>query len=144
MCFYNDDLMVIEPNWLNTKVCYHKVKLYRCHSNLLSVDLNIWHSVLECHYILLPHSYGSLSKYTHFFLFIFWWHQIFSFTFFFSCLVFPTLQWYIHIICSRENHHDKNYFKICCTPSYLSVRGVTNIKLFFARKINNNFYVKSG
>ena len=78
--------------------------------------------------------YGSFSKYTYFFLFIFWWHQIFSFTFFFSRLVLPTLQWYIHIICSRENHHDKNYFKICCTPSYLSVCGVTNIKLIFAWK----------
>ena len=52
----------------------------------------------------------SLSKYTHFFLFIFWWHQIFSFPFCFSLLVFPTLQWHIYIICSRENHHEKNYF----------------------------------
>jgi hypothetical protein len=26
--------------------------------------------------------------------------------------------------------NDKNYFKICCTPSYLSFRGVTIIKLF--------------
>jgi hypothetical protein len=80
------------------------------------------------------HLFGSLSKYTYFFLFIFWWHQIFSFKFFFNCLVLPILQWYIHIICSRENHHEKNYFKICCSPSYLSVRGVTNIKLFFAGK----------
>jgi hypothetical protein len=36
---------------------------------------------------------GSLTKYTHFFLFIFWWHQLFSFPFYFSLLVFPTLQW---------------------------------------------------
>jgi hypothetical protein len=53
---------------------------------------------------------GSLSKYTHFFLFIFWWHQIFSFPFCFSLLVFPTLQWHIYIICSQENHHEKKYF----------------------------------
>ena len=52
---------------------------------------------------------GSLSKYTHFFLFIFWWHQIFSFPFCFSLLVFPTLQWHIYIICSRENHHEFFY-----------------------------------
>jgi hypothetical protein len=37
--------------------------------------------------------YGSFSKYTYFFLFIFWWHQIFSFTFFFSRLVLPTWRW---------------------------------------------------
>ena len=52
--------------------------------------------------------YGSLSKYRHLFLFIFWWHQIFSFPFcFYSLLVFPTLQWHIYIICSRENHREK-------------------------------------
>ena len=54
--------------------------------------------------------FGSLSKYTHFFLFLFWWHQIFSFPFCFSLLFFPTLQWHIYIICSRENHHEKKYF----------------------------------
>ena len=53
---------------------------------------------------------GSLSKYTHFFLFIFWWHQLFSFPFCFSLLVFPTLHWHIYIICSRENHHEQKYF----------------------------------
>ena len=53
---------------------------------------------------------GSLSKYTHFFLFTFWWHQIFSFPFCSSLLVFPTLQWHIHIIYSRENHHEKKIF----------------------------------
>jgi hypothetical protein len=74
---------------------------------------------------------NSLSRSLYaLFMFIFWWHQISSFAFFFSRLVLSTLQWYIHIICSR----DKNYVKICCTPSYLSVRCVTNIKLFFAGK----------
>jgi hypothetical protein len=58
----------------------------------------------------------SLSKYTHFFLFIFWWHQIFSFPFCFSLLVFPTLQWYLHIICSRENHHEKNISRYVAPP----------------------------
>ena len=55
-------------------------------------------------------TYGSLSKYTHFFLFIFWWHQIFSFPFCFSLLVFPTLQWHIYIICSRGKPPWKKIF----------------------------------
>jgi hypothetical protein len=60
--------------------------------------------------------YGSLSKYTHFFMFIFWWHQIFTFPFCFSLLVFPTLQWHIHIICSRENHHENKYSRYVTLP----------------------------
>ena len=51
--------------------------------------------------------YGSLPNKTHFYLFIFWWHQIFSFPFCFRLLIFPTLQWHIHLICSRENLHEK-------------------------------------
>jgi hypothetical protein len=60
--------------------------------------------------------YGSLSKYTHFFLFIFWWHQIFSFPFSFSLLVFPTLQWHIHIICSRKSTTKKNISRYVAPP----------------------------
>jgi hypothetical protein len=52
-------------------------------------------------------AYQGHYQNTHFFLFIFWWHQIFSFPFCFSLLVFPTLQWHILIICSREKHHEK-------------------------------------
>ena len=55
--------------------------------------------LLPCHVTwnliyIFSHRYirGSLSKYMHFFLFIIWWHQIFSFPFCFSLLVFPILQ----------------------------------------------------
>ena len=67
--------------------------------------------ILKCYML-----YGSLSKYTHFFLFLFWWHQIFSFPFCFSLLVFPPLQWHIHIICSRENHHEKKISRYVAHP----------------------------
>ena len=87
---------------------------------------------------------GSLSKYTYFFLFIFWWHQIFSFTFFFSCLVLPTLQRYIHIICSRKNHHDKKSFQDMLHPLISFSMWCYQHKIILCRKINNNFYVKSG
>ena len=59
---------------------------------------------------------GSLSKYMHFFLFIFYGHQIFSFPFCFSLFVFPTLQWHIYIICSRENHYEKKKSRYVAPP----------------------------
>jgi hypothetical protein len=48
-----------------------------------------------------------ISKYTQFFLFNFWWHQLFSLTFFFSCLVLLTL----HIQYLRKPYSLKQWEK---------------------------------
>jgi hypothetical protein len=90
-----------------------------CHQNMnrkkwmyFDNDPSLILAVLSC--LGLPcyaTSYNAKNKNSgHFFLFIFWWHQIFSFPFCFSLLVFSTLQWHIYIICSRENLHEKNIF----------------------------------
>ena len=63
----------------------------------LTLSLARWAKIRCCNLFICLYN-GSLSKYTHFFLFIFWWHQIFSFPFCFSLLVFPTLQWHSHMI----------------------------------------------
>jgi hypothetical protein len=99
-------------------------------------------------YLITITIYGSLSKYMHFFLFIFWWHQICSFPFCFSLLVFPTLQWHIHIICSRENLHanivtkmvlQRKYPKLCIMYLYIMYVTTFYIQIIFHFPKKNNF-----
>jgi hypothetical protein len=105
------------PNGMSWKKKHHN-KYVVNHSSILMISISETVLVeLKCIFNILQNKIcssvlvsGSLSKYTHFFLFIFWWHQICSFPFCFSLLVFSTLQWHIHIICSQENLHEKKYF----------------------------------
>jgi hypothetical protein len=78
-----------------------------------------------CYLYVIYTVYGSLSKYTHIFLFIFWWHQIFSFPFCFSLLVFPTLQWHIYIIrITIIFYFPKNNYFMLVTPRTERYEGV--------------------
>jgi hypothetical protein len=92
-------------------------KIFRNHlghlnHNFISV-IYMWNMICRFHpssfnnqkilYINIPVPHGSLSKYTHFFLFIFWWHQIFSFPFCFRLLVFPT--WHIHTMKKKNSKY---------------------------------------